>query len=125
MVLLCATSKVDISTPSPGSHDNRCFNNLIWRVHEQSVLQGLLARKEGQGNSHKSPGTGDSLEYMSTFREEIKGKAVSFQISITIAVSYLQKEGGTHYRELNGLARKILLSFCRDRVTVCPKFLWE
>ena len=57
------------------------------------------------------------------FREEIKGKVVSFQIDYTMPVSYLQKDGDIHCWELNGLASKILLRCHRDAVTVCLKYI--
>ena len=60
---------------------------------------------------------------MSAVQREIKGKVVFFQIDNTKAVSYLWKEGGNYCREVNGLARKILLSCHKDVVTVYPEYL--
>ena len=65
VVLLCATAKVDTSTPSPGNCDNRCLKRRLQREHEQPVLQGLVDRKEGQGDPYKSHRTGGCLESIS------------------------------------------------------------
>ena len=54
----------------------------------------------------------------------MKGKTVSFQIYNTTAVAYLLNEGGTHYKTLNGLVRKILLRFHENGVMVYPEYLW-
>ena len=40
------------------------------------------------------------------FRQEIKGKLISFKMHNMTEVSYLWKEGQTHCRKLNGLAGK-------------------
>ena len=53
----------------------------------------------------------------------MRGKTISFQIDHTIAVAYLLKEEGTHYKTLNGLVRKILLKCHKKGVTVCPEYL--
>ena len=57
------------------------------------------------------------------FESEIKGKATSFQIDNRTAVAYLMKEGGTRCRQLDQLARKILLKCHRDGVTPIPAYL--
>ena len=56
--------------------------------------------------------------------DHIMGKVVFSQIDSTTAVPYLRKEGGTHCRQLSGLARKILFRCHRDGVTVFPEYLW-
>ena len=56
------------------------------------------------------------------FEESLTGKTVSFQIDNTTAVAYLLKEGGTHYKTLNSLVRKILLKCHENVITVCPEY---
>ena len=56
------------------------------------------------------------------FKESLMGKTVSFQIDNTTAVAYVLKEGGTHCKTLNGLARKILLKCHEIRILVCPEY---
>ena len=41
------------------------------------------------------------------------------------AVAYLLKEGGTHCKTLNGLVRRILQKCHKNRLVVCPEYLWE
>ena len=121
MELICAAAKVDTLTHSLGSHEDRCLSRVVLRVYEQPVLQRPVTRKEGQGNPHKPPGTEIVWKECLQFRK-IRGKVVSFQKDTTTAVSYLWEEGGTHCKELNGLAGKILLRCHRDRITVCPEY---
>ena len=53
----------------------------------------------------------------------MRGNTISFQIGNTTAVAHLLKKGGTHCKTLNGLARKTLLKYHKDRVMVHPKYL--
>ena len=65
-MLHCAVAKDDTSAPIPGSCDSRCLNSRLWGVHEQSVLQRQVLRKEEQGHTHKSPKSRDCLRSMLT-----------------------------------------------------------
>ena len=40
-----------------------------------------------------------------------------------MAVAYLLKEGGTHYKTLNGLVRKKLLKYHENGEMVCPEYI--
>ena len=53
----------------------------------------------------------------------MRGKTISFQIDSMTTVAYMLKDGGTHWKTLNGLVRKILLKCHVNGVVVCPEYL--
>ena len=55
------------------------------------------------------------------FEESTRGKTVSFEIDNTTAVTYLLKEEGTHYKDLSGLERTILLKCHKNGVFRIPQ----
>ena len=65
--------------PSPGICNNRCLNRRLWRVHEQPVLKGLVARKDGQGDPHQSLRTRGCLQIMSTVQRGYQGEGSLLQ----------------------------------------------
>ena len=91
--------------------------------HEQPVLLGQVACRKGQEHLHKYPGKETVWMTCQGFEESLRGKTVSFQIESSTVVAYLLKEGGSHFKTLNGLTRKILLKCHENGITVCLEYL--
>ena len=53
---------------SPRSHNDRCFDEGLWRRMQPASLLRRMAREQGQRHTHKSPQTRDHLEGMQQVR---------------------------------------------------------
>ena len=119
---LQATTKFNTQMPNRGSVDNRSPRRVmgaIWTTCP-SRAGGL---QKGQEHLYQYPGTGNSVDGLSTAWGIITGEDFSFQIDNTTAVAYLLKQGGMHCKTLNGLVRKILLKCHENGIKVCPEYL--
>ena len=95
----------------------------LWRVYEQPILQGPVARRKGQRDPYTSPKTRDGLKSMLIVKTGDQGERSLFpdrQHNISVLHA---EDGWQPLRRLNGLVRNILLRCNKDRVTVCPEYL--
>ena len=93
------------------------------REYNQLTFQGEWPGSKGRDTHINLLELETVWKVCNKFESKIKGKATLFQIDNWTVVAYLMKEGGTRCRQLNQLARKILLKCHRDGVTLIPAYL--
>ena len=77
-----------------GNHNDRCFENRVWRLPGQSVLSGELVSCSKE-TTYKYPGVGSSFLTLKHFQADLKGQNVLIRSDSTTVVQYLNKQGGT------------------------------
>ena len=90
-----------ICRPLRGGSDNRYLQGWVWHAKMSKNIYINILELVTIWMTYQR------------FKELMRGKTISFQLDNTTAVAYLLKEGGTHCKTLNGLARKICSSVVR------------
>ena len=78
----------------------------LWRPHEQTSFRCRWPAKKGRDTHINILELETVWMACQKFKRSDKGEDHLLQTDKTMVVAYLLKDGGTHFKTLNGLARK-------------------